>query len=135
MAWFRDEESTSQMVSIIDEYRNGSTSEELIAELAGLRAVIAQLWLDVEPAQLQTLFLTPVGDITIAMIKAGFGKRLLDEQDQLARKQLATRARDFNQPDAPGVLFAMLLFYPLDRVGFKSTNGLPEWFADVLHSI
>ena len=135
MAWFRDEESTSQMSSIIQAYREGSTSEEVIAELAGLRAVVAQLWLDVEPAQLQTLFLTPVGDITLGIIKAGFGKILLDQQDQVARKQLAARARDFNQPDAPGVLFAMLLFYPLDRVGFKSTNGLPEWFAEVLHSI
>ena len=135
MAWFRDDEILQQMLSFIEAYQQDSGSQELVAELAGLRVVLAQLWLDIESTQLQTLMHTPVGDITKALIKAGFGQSLLDEQDQLARNQLVERSRDFSHPDVPGVILAMLMFYPPDLVGFKSTTGLPEWFVDVLREV
>ena len=135
MAWFRDDEILQQMLSFIEAYQQDSGSQELVAELAGLRVVLAQLWLDVDSTQLQTMMHTSVGDITKALIKAGFGRSLLDEQDRLARHQLAERSRDFSQPDVPGVILAMLMFYPPDLVGFKSTTGLPEWFVDVLQEL
>ena len=132
MAWFRDDEVLQQMLSLIESYQHDSDSQELVAELAGLRVVLAQLWLDVESSQLETLFHTSVGDITQALIKAGFGRSLLDEQDQRTQKQLAERARDLSQPDAPAVILAMMMFYPVERIGFKSTDLLPNWFVDVL---
>jgi len=135
MAWFRDDEVLQQITSLIEAYQQESVSHELVEELAGVRVVLAQLWLDVEPNQLQTLFHTPAGEMTQALIKIGFGRSLVDEQDQLARDQLVVRARDFSQPNAPGVLLAMLMFYPLERVSFKSTAGLPEWFVDVLNQL
>ena len=74
-----------------------------------------------------------MSDIAIHLKNAaGFGRRIVDQQDQLARDQLVARARDFSQPDAPGVILAMLMFYPPERISFKSTVGLPEWFVDVL---
>ena len=135
MSWFRDDEVLQHMLSLIESYQQYSDSQELVAELAGLRVVLAQLWLDVDSTQLQTMMHTSVGDITKALIKAGFGRSLLDEQDRLARHQLAERSRDFSQPDVPGVILAMLMFYPPDLVGFKSTTGLPEWFVDVLQEL
>ena len=135
MEWLRDEETLLKMLSLLDDYKQNSISDDAVAELAEFRAVLAQLWLDVEPTQLQTLFHTPVGDVTKAMIKAGIGRKLVFQQDQVARERLAVQARDFGQPNASGVIMAMLMFYPLDRVGFKSTNGLPEWFVDVLDEI
>ena len=135
MAWFQDDEMVQDMFSLVDAFLQDSSSEEIIAELAGLRAVLAQLWLDVDSSQLQTLFHTHAGDVTIAIIKAGFGKTLLDQQDQQAREHLAKKAHDFNQPNAPAVIMAMLMFYPLERVSFKSTNGLPEWFVTVLNDL
>ena len=97
MAWFRDEEVLQQMLSLIQAYQKDSSSPEIIEELAGLRVVLAQLWLDVDSSQMQTLFHTPVGDITKALIQARFGRSLLDEQDQRTQKQLAQRARDLAQ--------------------------------------
>ena len=135
MQWLRDEETLLKMLSLLDHYKQNSISDDGVAELAEFRAVLAQLWLDVEPTQLQTLFHTPVGDVTKAMIKAGIGRKLVFQQDQMARERLAVQARDFSQPNASGVIMAMLMFYPPDRVGFKSTNGLPEWFVDVLDEI
>ena len=132
MAWFRDEEVLQQMLSLIQAYQKDSSSPEIVEELAGLRVVLAQLWLDVDSSQMQTLFHTPVGDITKALIQARFGRSLLDEQDQRTQKQLAQRARDLTQPDAPAVILAMMLFYPVERIGFKSTDQLPNWFVDVL---
>ena len=132
MDWFRDDEVLKQMLLLIDSYQQNSDSQELISELAGLRVVLAQLWLDVESTQMQTLLSTPVGDITIALINAGFGRSLLDEQDERARQQLAERARDLSQPDSPAVILAMMMFYPVERIGFKSTEQLPDWFVNVL---
>jgi len=135
MAWFRDEEVIQQMLSLIESYQQGSESQELLGELAGLRIVLAQLWLDVDPSQLETLIHTSTGDITKSIIKSGFGRILSDEQDQLVRNQLVDRARDFNQPNAPGIILAMLMFYPRELVGFKSTDGLPDWFVSLLVEI
>ena len=135
MAWFRDDDVLQQITSLIEAYQQDSSSQDLVEELAGVRVVLAQLWLDVEPSQLQTLLHTPAGEITQAMIKTGFGRSLVDQQDQLARDQLVARSRDFSLPNAPGVLLAMLMFYPPERVSFKSTAGLPEWFVDVLNDL
>ena len=135
MAWFRDDDVLQQITSLIEAYQQDSSSQDVVEELAGVRVVLAQLWLDVEPNQLQTLLHTPAGKITQAMIKAGFGRSLVDQQDQLARDQLVARARDFSQPDVPAVILAMLMFYPPERVSFKSTDGLPKWFVDVLSEL
>lgn len=132
MAWFRDDEVVHHMVSLIEAYQNDPSSQELLEELAGLRVVLAQLWLDVDSTQFQTLLHTPVGEITKALIQAGLGRSLLDEQDQRTQKQLAERARDLSQPDAPAVILAMMMFYPVERIGFNSTDQLPNWFVDVL---
>ena len=132
MAWFRDAEMIHQIKSLIEAFQADSSSDEQFEELAGLRVVLAQLWLDVEPTQLQTLWHTPAGEITKALIQADLGRRLLDEQDQRARHQLAGRARDLSQPDAPAVILAMMLFYPIERIGFKTTAQLPSWFVSVL---
>jgi len=135
MEWFRDEETLQYMNTLIERYREDTASQEVVEELSGLRSVLAQLWLDVEPNQLQTLTNTSVGQISKSLIKAGLGRSLSDEQDQLARQQLVDRSRDLSQPNAPGVILAMLMFYPPERVSFKSTTGLPEWFVDVLNEL
>ena len=132
MVWFRDPVMIERITTLIDAFQVDSSPDELFEELAGLRVVLAQLWLDVEPTQLETLWHTPVGEITRALIQAGLGRRLLDEQDQRARQKLAGRARDLSQPDAPAVILAVMLFYPLERIGFKTTDQLPDWFVSLL---
>ena len=66
--------------------------------------------------QLQTLFHTPVGEITQLLILVGFGGVLMDEQDQRARQQLGRRVGYLNDPDAPGTVLATLLYYPLETI-------------------
>lgn len=135
MAWFRDQATLKHMQDLIARYSEQPDLDDLVAELAGLRVVLAQLWLDVEPSQLQTLWHTPVGEITSALIQVGLGHRLLDAQDQRARQQLVERARDLSQPHAPAVILAMMMFYPPEQIGFKTTDQLPKWFIEVLGKI
>ena len=135
MAWFRDQATLKHMQDLIARYSEQPDSDDLAAELAGLRVVLAQLWLDVEPIQLQTLWDTSVGEISKALIQVGLGHRLLDAQDQRARQQLVERARDLSQPNAPAVILAMMMFYPPEQIGFKTTDQLPRWFVEVLEKI
>ena len=97
--------------------------------------MLAQLWLDVEPVQLQTLDQTSVGAVTRALILSGFGSELTDDADVAARQQLSSAGADFGSPVAPAALLGTLLFYPLETVTFETTEGLPAWFVDLLHEL
>ena len=118
MAWFRDDEAVTRMSALINRYSLDSTDQEVLEELSGLRCIVAQLWLDVEPAQLQNLYDSPVGLVTRSLITANYGRELVDEQDQRAQTALAN-------PDSPEELMAMLLFYPLGAVSVRDTSYIP----------
>ena len=135
MEWFRDEAVVARMQELIQAYSADPTAADILQELAGLRRVLAQLWLDVEPVQLQTLDQTTVGAVTRAMILSGFGSELTNDEDAAAREQLSSAGADFRSPAAPAALLATLLFYPLEAVTFETTEGLPAWFVDLLHEL
>ena len=85
MVWFRDEAVVARMHELIQAYSADPTAADTRQELAGLRRVLAQLWLDVEPVQLQTLSDTAVGAVTQGLIRAGFSAVLQGQDDALAR--------------------------------------------------
>lgn len=135
MAWFRDQAVLDHISALIEQYRQDSQNVDPIEELAGVRVVLGQLWLDVEPCQFQTLLQTAVGDVTLALIRSGFGQCLVDDQDHLIRQQLAERAKNLAAPDAPGVLLATLMFHSHGQVALTSVEELPEWFVEVLRDL
>ena len=135
MVWFRDEAVVSRMHELIQVFGADPGSQSVLQELAGLRRVLAQLWLDVEPVQLQTLHDTAVGDVTQALIRAGFGAVAVDEADSKARAQLGGMTLNFSQPEAPAAVLAILLFHPLETVEFEGMNGLPDWLASSLKQL
>jgi len=132
MGWFRDEAVVARMHELIQAYGAESLAEETIQELAGLRRVLAQLWLDVDPVQLQTLDQTDVGVVTRAMIRSGFSAVLQGQDDVQAREQLAANAVDLSTTGAHGCVVAALLFFPPDKVRLESTEGLPPWLIEIL---
>ena len=135
MAWFRDEAVVARMQELIQAYSADPTAADVVQELSGLRRVLAQLWLDVEPVQQQTLDQTAVGAVTRAMILSGFGSELTDDLDAAAREQLSSAGANFLSPAAPAALLATLLFYPLGAVTFEGTEGLPPWFVELLQEL
>ena len=132
MVWFRDEAVVARMQELIQLYSNDPTAEDTLHELAGLRRVLAQLWLDVEPVQLQTLEQTAVGEVTLAMVRSGFSAVLQAQDDVRAREQLAAHALDLSTPGAEGCVVAALLFFPPGKVQLESTEGLPPWLIQIL---
>ena len=135
LAWFRDEEVLSRMKALVSLYGMAPDDRETLEELSGLRKVLAQLWLDVEPAQLETLYQLPVGLITRSLITAGFGKELVDDDDQRARQELPALSADLQDPQAHGPLLATLLFFTPSAITFETIEGLPGWLVEELKSL
>lgn len=135
MAWFRDEEALSRMQALLNLYAMDPGDAETREELAALRRVAAQLWLDVDPSQLQTLYGTPVGLLTRGLITAGFGQELVDDDDLRARQLLAPLVEDLRAPRAINALLAALLFYPLASIEIEDGNALPTWLLEELRSL
>ena len=135
MAWFRDEEALTRMQALVNLYGMDPDDQDTIAELAVLRRVVAQLWLDVDSSQLQTLYDTPVGLLTRSLITAGFGTELVNEVDQRARRDLAPRVADLTQSKALNALLAALLFYPAGQIEVADADGIPEWLIEELRSL
>lgn len=128
MALFRDEQALTQMTALINRYSLNPEDQEVLEELSGLRCIVAQLWLDIEPAQAQSLYDTPVGLVTRSLITANFGSELVDAQDQRIRTALTN-------PDSPEGLIAMLLFYPAGAVSVGDNASLPDWLAKELDTL
>ena len=132
LAWFRDEEVLSRMKALMSLYEMAPNDRDTLEELSGLRKVLAQLWLDVEPAQLETLYQLPVGLITRTLITSGFGKELVDDDDYRARQELPKLSVDLRDPQAHGPLLATLLFFAPSAITFETTEGLPGWLVEEL---
>jgi len=135
MAWFQDEATLSRVVALINQYGLNPADPDVLEELSGLRSVVAQLWLDVEPEQLKTLFDTPVGLVTQSLISSGFGQELVDDDDERARRELPGLMPDLSDPQAQAVLLALMLFYPSGAVTVEDPSVLPEWLGVVVESL
>ena len=135
MVWFRDADVVTRMHELIAAYGDKPGDASTCQELAGLRRVLAQLWLDVEPLQLETLYGTAVGDVTRSLIQSDFGKVVLDEDDAEIRRQLGDLEVDFSQPEAVGVVLATLLFYPTESISLELPDDAPTWFLGLIREI
>jgi len=132
MAWFRDEAVVARMKDLIQAYRADASNQDTLQELAGLRRVLAQLWLDVDPVQLQTLDDTAVGEVTKLLICSGFSAVLQGQDDLRARQQLTTNPIDLGNPGAEGRVVAALMFVPPGEVPLDNMEDLPPWLIEIL---
>ena len=132
MAWFRDEAVVARMQELIETFTADASNQDTWQELAGLRRVLAQLWLDVDPVQLQTLSDTAVGEVTQALIRSGFSAVLPSQDDVLAREQLTAHSIDLGTPGDAGRVVAVLLFFPPEEVQMENMEDLPPWLIEIL---
>lgn len=135
MAWFRDEEALSRLQALVNLYALEPGDTATCEELAVVRRVVAQLWLDVDPGQLETLYQTPVGLATRSLITCGFGRELTSPLDARAKALLAPRVADLQQPGALNALLAVLMFYPPGAIEVVDTAGMPAWLEQELRSL
>ncbi|MFY7696681.1 MAG: hypothetical protein ACOVQK_10055 [Cyanobium sp.] len=128
MELFRSEAAVNRMAALINLYTIDPKDPETLKELAGLRRIIGQLWLNVEPQSMEALYRSGVGTVYRSLLRCGFGSAPLTERDLEARGALAAWVQDLNQPRAVNAMLAVLPFYPPGKIRLVGGQEcLPSW--------
>jgi hypothetical protein len=129
-ALLQQEEVRARMGGLINLYAVEPDNPEVLRELAALRRVLAQIWLDVTPNQVEELYRTPtMGDTYRSLLASDFGARLLEGSDSAHRDALLAVATDLNHPEHLQAMLAAMLFCPQGKMELGDRAGLlPAWF-------
>ena len=133
--WLQDEAVITRLKALVNLYGLDPGDAGTLEELAGLRRVLAQLWLDVDGSQVAMLYQTAVGLMTRSLHTAGFGRELLDDDDRQVRRVLAPQVEDLRQPEAVKKLLALLPFCPAGSITLTAAEGVPEWLLKELSGL
>ena len=70
--WLCQEAVLARALVLLNGFQLDPAAEAQLQELAELRRVVAQLWLDLEPNQVQASFESPIGLLTRSLVVSGF---------------------------------------------------------------
>ena len=128
MALIQNKEFLGRMSGLVNLYTIDPSDAEVKRELSALRRQMGQIWLDVNPDQIQALYQTPFGQLFRNLVASGFGREQLGAEDQQLRAQLALLVADMTKPAALANLLAALPFYPPNKIQFGGGERLiPAW--------
>lgn len=129
-ALLQQDEVRSRMGGLINLFAVEPDNPEVLRELAALRRVLAQIWLDVTPTQVEELYRTPVMvDTYRGLLASDFGARLLEDGDKAHRDALLAVATDLNHPAYLQAMLAAMLFCPQGKMELGDrADRLPAWF-------
>lgn len=131
-----DREYLGRMNGLINLYAIDPNDAEVRRELIGLRRQLGQIWLDVNPAQIQQLYQSPLGQVYRNLLASAFPREALIPDDQQLRGQLARVVSNMNQPQALNALLAVLPFYPPGKIQFGGGEQLiPAWLRQEISSL
>ena len=121
------------MSGLINLYTIDPSDAEVKRELINLRRQMGQIWLDLNPAQLQALYQTSFGQLYRNFLGCGFSRETLIPEDQQLRAQLGRFVSNMNQPKAVNALLAALPFFTPGRIQFGGGEQfIPAWLmADI----
>jgi len=118
---------------LINLYGLEPSDAEICSDLSRGRRQLAQIWLDVETEQLESLYRTPFGQLTDNLIRSDFAREPLSQDERAMRQQLAEVAADLRHPRALNALIAALLYYPIEQVSLPADPALlPPWLSESL---
>ena len=133
MALIGDAAFLGRVSALINLYAIDAHDPEVGRDLNRSRRQVAQVWLDVQADQLESLYRTPFGQLTDNLIASDFAKDPLGSDDITMRHQLAQVASDLRDPHALNALMAALLYYPIKQVKLPATKDLlPPWLSQGL---
>ena len=131
MALIQNKEFLGRMSGLVNLYTIDPSDAEVKRELSALRRQMGQIWLDVNPDQIQALYQTPFGQLFRNLVASGFGREQLGAEDQQLRAQLALLVADMTKPAALANLLAALPFYPPNKIQFGGGERLiPAWLLE-----
>ncbi|MCT0224359.1 hypothetical protein [Synechococcus sp. CS-1328] len=128
MALFSSEAAVNRMAALINLFSIDPEDAETHKELAGLRRIIGQLWLNVEPQSMEALYRSGVGTVYRSLLTCGFGAVPLNERDLEARAQLVPWVQDLSRQKALNALLAVLPFFAPGKIRLAGgEEHLPAW--------
>jgi hypothetical protein len=133
LALVQNQDYLGRMSGLINLYTIDPTDAEVKRELIGLRRQMGQIWLDLNPAQLQALYQSSFGGVYRNFLGCGFSREALIPEDQELRAQLARYVSNMGQPKAINALLAALPFFTPGRIQFGGGEQfIPAWLlADI----
>lgn len=133
LALLQNQDYLGRMSGLINLYTIDPNDAEVKRELIGLRRQMGQIWLDLNPTQLQALYQTPFGQLYRNFLGCGFSREPLIPEDQQLRGELARYVGNMAQPLAINALLAALPFFTPGRIQFGGGEQfIPPWLlADI----
>ncbi|MFO7628566.1 MAG: hypothetical protein R6W06_03425 [Prochlorococcaceae cyanobacterium] len=121
-----------RMTGLLNLYRLDQQDLEILDELARLRRQLGQLWLDLVPEKLESLYRSPTGDLYRQLLSSPFTAAPLSEDDRELRNRLATQVADLNKEGALNVLLAVLPFFAPGKVELAAGQEalIPAWLLE-----
>lgn len=136
MALIQNKDFLGRMSGLVNLYTIDPSDAEVKRELSALRRQMGQIWLDVNPAQLQALYQSSFGQLFRNLLASGFGREPLGPDDQQVRAQLAPFVADMSRPGALASLLAVLPFFPPGKIQFGGGEQfIPAWLLQDISSL
>ena len=137
LAVVQSNDSLSRMNGLINLHVIDPADGQVSEQLAELRLLLGQIWLDAQPDQLEELYgASSFGGLYRDLLASGFPRQPLRQGDMLLRNQLARFVADMSQPGGINALMAVLPFYPPGRIAFGGgEQHMPAWLVQEIATI
>lgn len=132
--WLHEDAVLARAVVLLNGFQLDPAAPAQAKELADLRSVLAQVWLDIAPEQLQGLFESPLGLLTRSLVTGGFNAVTINERQRAQAKALQEQLQKSSLEQVPQHLLAALLYEPALSLSCSEAD-LPGWFQEELRSM
>ena len=132
--WLHEDAVLARAVVLLNGFQLDPAAPAQAKELADLRSVVAQVWLDIAPEQLQGLFESPRGLLTRSLVTGGFNAVTINERQRAQAKALQEQLQKSSLEQVPQHLLAALLYEPALSLSCSEAD-LPGWFQEELRSM
>ena len=132
--WLHEDAVLARAVVLLNGFQLDPAAPAQAKELADLRSVVAQVWLDIAPEQLQGLFESPLGLLTRSLVTCGFNAVTISERQRAQAKALQEQLQKSSLEQVPQHLLAALLYEPALSLSCSEAD-LPGWFQEELRSM
>jgi len=132
--WLHEDAVLARAVVLLNGFQLDPAAPAQAKELADLRSVVAQVWLDIAPEQLQGLFESPLGLLTRSLVTGGFNAVTINDHQRAQAKALQQQLQKSSLEQVPQHLLAALLYEPALSLSCSEAD-LPGWFQEELRSM
>lgn len=126
----------TRMQGLINLHAIDPSDQDVNAELAELRRLLSQLWLDTPTSQLDEIYRSSVGELYQALLRSRFGAAPLNEADQAHRTALLPLVADLSVDGAVQALLAAMTFFPPEKIQpGGGVEHLPSWMVSLINTL